>query len=808
MSADRHRGWNGVHLSLLLAAVATALLFVVPRAIAARSDGVGGRADGADTPLRFLSWALAPNGREAIFVLGNGGKTSILRYQDLKSGRSIQLARESLDYGASLNLNPIWSPDGKQVAYVYPTKNIWRVHVWERETGANHVFLDREACARSNGCALSMQWTPDSTQIYFLAKPTQQMSSAPISPSALGVRANLPAWREILLADPEHGGITVRESQAAAVAAVPTGTVKDARIGAAIAEVAVANLSAMKCDTLVAADPDTPNTDDPNIYKLSLAPSGQALLVEAAVNGENTVRQGYANMYLMSIPEMRARHHGDSVQRVERTAIESMTPILHRIPLGPTAWSPDSRRIAFGERGALVKGEISVFDVVTGSVTVLTDALTRSEEEEPDDIGITSLDEHSPHGKFSDGSPLAWSPRSDAVYTTRETHLKDGWRTRLWKLPLAGAPINLSVGSAFDLALPILTPEMRDADHILVPFATNSGEAGFLTLSESTRAVAVRVRLGGSIESGVRPQPKEIHKGSLLFVSEGHFAPEEAFLMGVRDWSIRRVTSLNAHVVAAASLTQIRRIDWREPAGDRRGYLYLSPAAKAEPPLIVQVYPGSFVKVTTYLGSAEPFLPPAKSLLELGYAIFIPDIPVAGHGATCDDLAQNIELALDAIAHSRLADVTRSAVLGHSFGGWAANCLIGKTHRFRAAISVSGIADMFTEASSPADRAVSWAMGGGQTNIGASIQEAPALYWKESPISSASNIATPLLLIHGKTDESVPAEQSVELYTALSRLGKDVTLVTYDDAGHTSVLSHPDYGPRVIAWVRQYLGDP
>ena len=66
-------------------------------------------------------------------------------------------------------------------------------------------------------------------------------------------------------------------------------------------------------------------------------------------------------------------------------------------------------------------------------------------------------------------------------------------------------------------------------------------------------------------------------------------------------------------------------------------------------------------------------------------------------------------------------------------------------------------------------------------------------------------------MIHGTKDVNVPPGQSIEFYTALKLLGKDVELVLVKDADHTVV----DYNQRILwnntilAYFAKYLkGQP
>ena len=104
--------------------------------------------------------------------------------------------------------------------------------------------------------------------------------------------------------------------------------------------------------------------------------------------------------------------------------------------------------------------------------------------------------------------------------------------------------------------------------------------------------------------------------------------------------------------------------------------------------------------------------------------------------------------------------------------------LIGHhNNRFKAAVSQRGVYDYQSLAlSSDIPRWFEEQQG--------FIWENYEFYWKESPISAAPNIQTPLLIIHSDNDFRVPATTSEQLFWALKRLGKTVELVRYPREGH------------------------
>ena len=65
--------------------------------------------------------------------------------------------------------------------------------------------------------------------------------------------------------------------------------------------------------------------------------------------------------------------------------------------------------------------------------------------------------------------------------------------------------------------------------------------------------------------------------------------------------------------------------------------------------------------------------------------------------------------------------------------------------------------------------------------------------WDMSPIKYVEGINVPILIIHGADDRRVPLGQSIELFSALKRLGKKVKFYQYAYNGHSfKQISHND----------------
>ena len=78
--------------------------------------------------------------------------------------------------------------------------------------------------------------------------------------------------------------------------------------------------------------------------------------------------------------------------------------------------------------------------------------------------------------------------------------------------------------------------------------------------------------------------------------------------------------------------------------------------------------------------------------------------------------------------------------------------------------------------------------------------------WDMSPIKYIDGVNVPVLIIHGSKDRRVPIGQSIELYTALKRMGKKVIFYQYDENGHS--FKHVCAGDDMIAVSLEFFKDP
>ena len=194
-----------------------------------------------------------------------------------------------------------------------------------------------------------------------------------------------------------------------------------------------------------------------------------------------------------------------------------------------------------------------------------------------------------------------------------------------------------------------------------------------------------------------------------------------------------------------------------------------------------------------------------------GYIVFDPNIYYK-KGEPGQSAYNSVVSAAKMLAKMPWVDSNRMAIQGQSWGGYQVAYLVTKTNMFRAAGAGAPVSNMTS-----AYGGIRWGVGINrqfqyektQSRIGATLWQRPDLYIKNSPLFTADKIKTPLLLMHNDADGSVPWYQSIELFTAMKRLGKKVWLLEYNGEDHNLVerKNRKDLSVRLGQFFDYYLKD-
>lgn len=221
----------------------------------------------------------------------------------------------------------------------------------------------------------------------------------------------------------------------------------------------------------------------------------------------------------------------------------------------------------------------------------------------------------------------------------------------------------------------------------------------------------------------------------------------------------------------------------RKDGVDLSGTLYLPAGYRKEDgplPLVIWAYPREFRTAEAagqVSGSPYRYVRPSFSgplpFLTLGYAVLDnPVMPIIGdNGKEPNDtylpqLIASAEAAIDEVVRRGVADRSKIAVGGHSYGAFMVANLLAHTKLFAAGIAESGAYNRtLTPFGFQAEDRNFW--------------KARDAYSQMSPFTYADQIKTPLLMIHGDADSNSGTfpMQSERLYQAIRGLGGTVRLV-------------------------------
>ena len=184
------------------------------------------------------------------------------------------------------------------------------------------------------------------------------------------------------------------------------------------------------------------------------------------------------------------------------------------------------------------------------------------------------------------------------------------------------------------------------------------------------------------------------------------------------------------------------------------------------------------------------FNPHHQLLAAAGISVFAPNIRgSAGYGRAflhADDRYGRLDAIADVAAcanhlvDSGLADRTRLAVGGRSYGGYAALMALALyPDLFVAAVDVCGMSDLLTffRDTEP------WIAQAAVTKYGDPRRDGWLLA-RISPMRHVKRMRAPLLVAHGELDTNVPLGEATQIVEALRALGRPVEYLELAGEGH------------------------
>jgi acylaminoacyl-peptidase len=480
---------------------------------------------------------------------------------------------------------------------------------------------------------------------------------------------------------------------------------------------------------------------------------------------------------------------------------------------GPFCWSPDGKQIAYVTNTAddpdLLPNAEDLFVVPAEGL---------AEGAEPARLNCPQ----GPKGS------LAWSPegaqiaylghdKADEVWGVTNVHpwvvSVDGGAARDlapdWDIHCGNAVIGDVVGggesgphwSADGASILLLASERGTADVYRVPLDANE-EATRQRLTEGTHAVTgFTANATGESLALLLATPTDA--GDLYTLSAG-----SSFF--------RRLTRLNQPLFDEVDLSVPRTFEAPSPEGHTVPCWALLPPDQSDNPAprptILYIHGGP------HLMYAHTLFHEYQALAAAGYVVLYANprgskgYGEAWTGAIQGDWGEpahaDVLACIDHAVAQGWSDGRKLGVAGGSYGGYLTAWVVGHTGRFAAAVAERGVYNLHSMAGTCdfvwVDRGY----------FNANTWDDPADYLRNSPLTYAASITTPLLIIHAEGDLRCPIEQAEQLYAALKRQKKETVLLRYGtEANHNLSRGGPpdlrlDRLRRITAWFDKHLKQP
>jgi dipeptidyl aminopeptidase/acylaminoacyl peptidase len=673
--------------------------------------------------------------RGSFFPSGKPSSEGNARMQALLSNtKTDQVVRLGGARGSSWA--PVWSPDGKRVAFYADDEGQAGLWLWERATGKAERFPG--VIVRPFFGFEVVRWSRDGQRLLCKVLPEgMTVSEANALPEET---------RQKPAQGPDDPSVLVHVAQATKEHSAPPGDVPgpemDVWTNRSMADLAILDLRTGEAVRIA-------ERIKPLWYAFS--PNKETVAYTHLKGLEPNTQQ---LIYDLRVHDLASGH--------SRTLAENM-----RLDYGiEVNWSPNGRWLAYLGN----KGEVVLVSVANGTVKTLD-----AEQSQTLDSGDYR-------------APL-FHPSEDVVYGIG----KDG---KLWRIDVESGS-RLVVGdipghritaliSRPDLPTLWTTDGGRKA--WVLTREQDGSKAGIFSVDLTTGQSRAMVEESMTYWGTFNLDASDV-TGEIAYVASDQQHPEDAWVLSTTTGRTRQVSHLNPDL-ERYELGTARLIEWYGVDGQKlRGALLLPPGYQEgqRVPLVVWVYGGvngsDAVNQFGFWGGGTFNM---HVLATRGYAVLFPDAPL-NQGTPMKDLVHTVIPGVNAAIEQGYADPDRLAVMGQSYGAWCSLALIAQTTRFKAAVLTAAVnhpdlVSAYLAMDPDGDAPNTGYYEHGQGNMGGTPWEHRDRYLDNSPIFLFDRIETPVLIGQGDKDSSLSASDAV--FVALRRLGKEVEYRIYENEGH------------------------
>jgi len=440
-----------------------------------------------------------------------------------------------------------------------------------------------------------------------------------------------------------------------------------------------------------------------------------------------------------------------------------------------------------------------LFDAQTRTTRNLTEGL---------DVAFFDVDHDfpSPRGGHGIGG---WLEDDAAVL------IHDKWD--VWEFPTdGGRPVNLTEGKGrvqeLILRVSHVDPEVkafgRNSTLLLSSFdwkdksfgfySTRAGRGGLETLLDEERRINVLAKAEDS--------------DRLLFTQEDYDEFPDLWVGDMELGNRKKVTDVNPGLLERFAWGTSHLVEWTSDDGIPLQGVVILPGNYEEGkryPVLTYFYRFFSQRLHEFNPPVINHRPSFPIYASDGYIVFLPDVRFEVGRPGISSL-KSVVPGVKKLVDMGWADPEALGIHGHSWSGYTTAYMVTQTNIFAAAVAGAPVSNMTS-----AYGGIRWGTGlarqfqyeQSQSRLSGSLWDATSDYIENSPLFYADKVETPIVLMHGDEDDAVPWYQSIELYLALRRTGKEAVFLQYRGEPH-----HPqqyanklDYSLKMKGFFDHYL---
>ena len=296
--------------------------------------------------------------------------------------------------------------------------------------------------------------------------------------------------------------------------------------------------------------------------------------------------------------------------------------------------------------------------------------------------------------------------------------------------------------------------------------------------------------------------------GAIAFTGTTPMRPVELYYMASPTSTVQQLTMVNAEI-ATIPLGKSELVGWKNDDFEENGIVTYPPDFNPSQkyPLVLYIHGGP-AAASMMTWSSQVQLYAAQ-----GWIVFQPNYRGSDNlgrqyqGAIRNDAGEgpgrDVIAGIEALKQKGFVDESRMCVSGWSYGGYMTTWMTGHyPDMWKCAVTGASVTNRLDQYN------FSDGAGGGGGNSPWTSPQNMERTMAQSPISAASKVKAPTLILHDTGDYRVAITESFEWFHALRDNGVTAQFIAYPVYGHspTDPVHQRDVQRRWIEWMQTYLG--